>query len=260
MFTAFSTNLSKPINIDDVTDLNDTFVCLNKKCSAEFHIKSLNGEKKNHFCRYHRTQHVAGCPYDFNHNNYIDDEMLIKSSVMDIYNHARKPVLSSKNSSSKVTVNQGNIRNKSYINTTKQLLRYCLVNQIDKLYDDKTAVGDIILDNRNLLTNENYKGISGLRLVVGETVRYIQNDFSFQIKVSTVTQTGREVYLTANVYMPMVQYKKIRDYLMDTFGNIKGHQIAVLGIWKTEKRYNISCNVTEQTNIVYKFANETKKK
>lgn len=92
MFYAISKKYNDVVCASNVTDLNDTFLCLNSQCKAEYFIKGINSERKAHFCHKHSTPHIQGCPYDMGLTKYLNNDDIVKSSLQDIYAHIRKPI------------------------------------------------------------------------------------------------------------------------------------------------------------------------
>lgn len=256
MFDAFSRKLNKPINISEVTDLNDTFCCLNQNCDAEYYVRGLNSERAAHFVRKRSTPHVLGCIYGFSSNTYADVENIIKSDLIDIYNGSKNI----KSSTFKIATNSNSNLNGNqqikYIKTPKELLSFCINNSLGTKYNDKLAVNDIVIDSRNILNNANFEGVNGLHLVIGNTLRYDSQKNVIVIRTASITKNKRNIFLTSTVHLSDKQLKEINNYLFDTFSSFANHPIAVLGQWQISRKYNIECEVTRPQNIIYKFANK----
>jgi len=125
------------------------------------------------------------------------------------------------------------------------------------------TVDDIVLDSRNLLKNQRFKGIQGLRLLIGTTFQYIDLGNSYEIcfKVSTITGSGKEINLNAKVYVSKKQGKEISSYILTTFkAKFSGHSIAVLGDWVKTKDYEVTYTAKNYLHVIYKFAQEKNKK
>jgi hypothetical protein len=258
MYSAYSIKNNKIMNIHEVTDLNDTFTCPNEQCSAEYFIKAICSEKAAHFCHNYHKPHIPGCIYAVDKKDYQDNNNMIKSELIDIYEHERnvirKPAKSPKN---KVTKKSTNL---IYINSTKALLSYCLSNDVNTIYDEKKqiAIKDFFVDARTVCNNSNFEGVNGLKFLVGNTTKYNNDLNSICFNVSTITSRGKKINLHATVILSSSQFFEIKKYIFNTFKKFSGHSIAVLGIWEITEKYNVLCSVNEPTNVVYKFTDEIK--
>lgn len=254
MFYAYSKKLNKTVYSEDVTDLNDTFLCLNPNCNAEYIIKGINSERKAHFCHKHSKPHIIGCEVIDDLSKYIDDDSIVKSSLSNIYNHKRTLHKNTTNTNSNIHTGKIN-KKRTYIETTKALYYYCIANSLDTLFEDGLTINDIVVDSRNICNNANFEGVTGLRLIIGYTTRFYVNDYSISIKTSTTTKHGKNVSLNCKICLPNEQFYQIKKYLFDTFNSFSGHAIAILAEWTIDEKYYVSCKVDEPTNVVYKFAN-----
>ena len=121
MFEAYSIKKRRSIKIDDAVDLADTFKCLNSTCNAEFYVKGLNsGVVSKHFARKKTTPHIKGCPYILFNNNYVDNTDMVKSDLLDIYDHTEKKRIDQ--NASTFTNDQASPKSITRITTPKQLL------------------------------------------------------------------------------------------------------------------------------------------
>lgn len=254
MFEAYSCKLKKSVTTTEVTDLHDTFKCLNPECNAEYTLRSINGKKSAYFGRKPSTPHVKNCPYDIEANRYIDSEDMVKSDIYKIYNHEKSISQTAEHIKSQ-TSNKA-IKSIKRISTPKQLLNYCISNRLNTVYTNNVTVGDIILDSRNILQNNNYKGISGLKLLLGKTIRFNQSENAVYFDVSSVAKNQQRYYLTATVYLNPYQFDEIVNYILNTFKLFANHQIAVLGEWEIKEIYKVQCVVNNPSNVIYKFAHE----
>lgn len=237
-----------------MTDLNDIFLCLNPQCEAEYYIKGINSERKVHFCHKHNKPHIKGCPYDMGLTKYLDDDNIVKSSLQDIYSHIRRTAKNISSVHCDYSV-QGAFR-KTYINTTKDLFYFCISNPLNTIYESEVTINDIIVDKRNICDSANFKGFHGLRLVVGDTIKYDLTQKYIRLRTSTITKNGKTIHFDSIVHMEYNQIHEIIRYILDTFNNtFSGHTLAVLGEWTNPEKYLVECIVKEPTNIVYKFAN-----
>lgn len=252
MFEAYSQSKQKPMNVKYEFNLNEEFSCLNSNCTAKFKIKSTSGKKAKHFARLKSTPHIQGCPYEKGYNKYLENDDIQKSAIEDIFEDEKNPnepiILSQKLSPSK---NMGK-RDLIYIRTPKQLLKYCIANDLKTEYQDGITVNDIILDNRNLLDNGNLKGVTGIRMILAETINY-KSPNSLFLKLWTKTKKGDELTLHINVMIEPFILKSTILYMLDTYGDFGKHNIAIFGDWKIDNEYHISCNLKDRKHIIYKF-------
>lgn len=254
MFYAYSNKYNMSFYAGDVTDLSDTFKCLNPECSAEYFLKAINSKRSTHFCKKISTDHIKGCIYETEKKDYIEKEnTIIKSDIIDIYSSERPnlkttyPVTKHPSCSSK--------EKSIYIRTPKQLLYFCISNPLSTIYKDKITVNDIVVDERNLNIDAKFRGFSGLKLLIGNTVKYNEVDKSILLKVAQTTKNKKEIFLSATIFFSEEQFLEVKKYILDTYPKFSGHQIAVLEEWHIDADYNIHCNVTSSRNVIYRFAN-----
>lgn len=257
MFYAYSIKQQDTVAAKNVTDLKETFRCLNKECDAEMFLKSSNGKRQPHFCAKPSKPHILGCIYGAIKSSYSDNDF-IKMSPDNIF-RGRSLSKQERNTVVHKTSRQhnGGSSSKKYIRTPISLLYFCLSHSLDYEYQNGLTVNDIILNETNLCDNANFEGIKGLRFVIGKTIRYdlIQN--KIVIEIEKTTDHNHRVYLQADVFLSLTQLNEIKEYLLKTFDNrFKGHTIAVLGDWETDHKYHISCRVQSPKNVVYIFAHD----
>lgn len=259
MFYAYSKKNNDSIHINDVTDFSDTFKCLNENCNAEFTACAINSDRRSaYFMRRKSTPHIKGCVYDLDSNRYVDRGDIIKSNIEDIYmgSTSKRTTSSKKTLSVKGKNNSSFSSSQIYVRTPKQLLQYCISNDLQTNYTSDLTIGDIFLDERNISQNANFKGVTGVRMILGKTIRYDLMNSYFEMSVSSTTKNGIRLLLTARIYLDNDQLIEIKKYILNTFDNkFANHQIAVLGDWQITKKYNIKCNIESflSSNIVYKF-------
>lgn len=251
MFDAFSVTKNLIVNVKDEYNLNEVFECPNPNCGAKFKIKSANGKKAKHFARLQSTSHILGCPYKLKNEMNAQDENLIKIPILDIYMDTKLP-----NEKKTKTRKKYNLRSDEtspkFVRTPLQLLSLCINSNLDDPYSENLKIGDIILDNRNLLTDANFKGICGLRLVLAETVRF-EKPNTLYLKLWTKTRNNKTPTLNIKVLMQQHILEKLINHILETHGTFGGHSVAVFGKWSIEKPYNITCKVKNEKHILYKF-------
>lgn len=251
---AYSDKTKCAVCADDIRDLSETFSCLNPMCSAKFKVKGINSNVKTHFCRIRSSYHSPNCPFAMCSDKYVENDNILKSDVLSIMNHTStsnrsKPYTDHENPFNTITDENSKI----YIRTPKQLLNYCISNKLSTIYSGDIKVDDIILDKRNIIENKNFEGVSGLRLVLGNLVQYDLSQCMFQFRVTHITNTGKNIYLTANVFTQIDQLNELINYVIKTYKKFKGHPIAVLGDWVVQRKYVIKTTVSNPKNIVYRF-------
>lgn len=257
MFYAYSIKQQKVVCAQSITDLNDTFMCLNDKCNAELSLKSINGKRKAHFCAKPSKPHVHGCIYGTSVSEYSGNDF-VKVPLNNIY-HRRSPLPNNKTNDGYKPANQrsDNLPNQKYIRTPISLLNFCMAHHLEDEYLDGLTVNDIILSNSNLCYNANFEGIKGLRLVIGNTYKYDPENKMIVMKVTTTTSRDKHICLRADILLSPKQFSEINEYLFNIFGKqFKGHSIAVLEEWKTVDKYHISCRVQSPKNVIYKFVHD----
>jgi len=258
MFDAYSIKNQKEISINDVVDFNDTFKCLNKNCNAIFIAKAINSKKAPHFARKPSTPHIDGCPYILDDSKYSDSQLVIKSPLDDIY-------LKNKTIAKQINSIPSSHEDKDKlirINTAKQLLKFCISNSLTTTYINSVTVDEIILDARNIFTNGRFRGVDGLRLILGTTEKYQQfnNHYIIYFDVISVNKNNKKVVLHAQTKVSEQQGKQIVKFINSTYNNkFKGHLIAVFEKWIKVKDFNIQATVQNESNIIYKFTSDAQK-
>lgn len=250
MRVAYSFKLGHNVNINEVVDTGEIFGCLNRACTAHYKVRAINSNVNTHFGRLPSTKHIKGCVYNFNCQEFLNNSDMIKFDLTSIFQGVK---LSRQNVQRSVDSNTSHAT-KKYIRTPKQLLYYCLANSIETQYTDKLAVNDIILDNRNLLYNGNFQGIEGLRLLLGQTVKYDRKSLSISLRVTDITVNNKCVALNAEIRLSKEQFDEILKFIFGSYDGFGGHYIAVLGMWSKTSKYNIETIVENPKNIIYKFA------
>ena len=260
MFEAYSKELGKIVNANDVYNFKEIFFCPNPNCHAKFKIKSINGKRAKHFAKTMNSTHIKNCPFSLhlNKKDYIESENLIKSDLLSFFQENNKFDLKNDSLNASIRSESNKEFRRRYIKTPKQLLYYCLVNNLNTKYLSKMTVDDIILDSRNLKKYGRYYGIEGIRLLYGviEKTFYKNDCAEIIVKISTPKKSGGEVSLHAHVETSRKQLTEIRNYILETFNeNDNGKKIAVLGNWQKTVPYNIKCSVKNASHIIYKFIN-----
>ena len=250
MFDAYSFSIDDIVNISEVQNPNESYGCPNRNCSALFLPKALNSNIAAHFCRCKNTPHTMGCFYALESSKYHDTKLMDKYSLIDILN-------SCNNSTNRNRLNKNaekEQRKTNNIHTPKQLLAFCVSNSIDTVYMDKMTVGDIIIDSRNIKQNALFYGVSGIRILLGTTIRFDFCDSKIIFKITAPTKNKNNVILTAEVYADKQIINIVVKYILDKYENkFKDHQIAVMGDWKKPKEYHMQTTITNANQIIYRF-------
>lgn len=254
MFEAYSPSKKCVVNVSGEFNLKEVFCCPNPQCNAQFRIKSATGKRAKHFAKLINSQHIQDCPYEQSKSNYLDSPNLIKYSLEDIFNDCKNPNTKHTNTEfQKHKSDSKNNSNRKFIRTPKQLYSFCISNNLDTPYCEGLTVGDIILDNRNLLQNKNYEGITGCRLIVAQTVRYDTDTKTVNLTLNQRTENNKTINLNLSVKMQDEMLAQLRNYMFDTYKNFHGHYIVVFGNWKIDEKYHISCTIENKKHLMFKF-------
>lgn len=249
MFTAFSKSKNDEVSVENEYDLSEVFLCPNPKCSAKFKIKSAHGKKAKHFAKTKDSIHIDKCLYDFGNNSFCNDDNLVKYQLDEIFNQTKK--IKKNNTSSNTKKNENNESSTRYIRTAKQLLLFCIANNLEHEYLNGNTVNDIMVDCRNVNKSKKYEGVSGILMLLGETYKYNEKEHYFIFSINS--RSNPKIHLNCKVYMERPVFYETKKYLFDTYGNIKGHSIAVLGNWEIDSKYNISCTLKNKKQLILKF-------
>lgn len=251
MFEAYSQSKQRIVNVKNEYDLNEIFLCPNPKCGAELKIRSVNGKVKKHFGRLKSTPHCQGCPYDHSLQSYVNNENITKYSIESIFNGTtkQKEHCAGKEKSGREDLPD---TGRTLIRTPKQLYYFCVNNSLDTPYRDGLTVGDIVLDSRNLQMNANYRGVSGIRLVIAETILYDEMQKFIKFKIHQRTSNNRFRKITITVFLEASVLKEVIDYVLSTHGKFSGFFVAILGNWEIDETYHISCKLQRKGHMIYK--------
>ena len=251
MFVAYSEKLRDNVNVHDVFDLNEVFCCPNPRCSARYKIKSATGKKVKHFARLRSTPHIKGCFCEDGDSRYVQPDLQSRKPVEGIFedflnpnNRGHKSVAEHKTYEAKENILR--------ISTPKKLLKFCLMNPVHTEYMPGVKVDDIIVDNRNLFKDARFEGVTGLRILVGETVERFHSD-ALELRVTAVSRNGKSVYLHALAKMDGELLQYVRKHIIKTHGSIADHPIAIFGRWTIDRKYHISCNVSDRKHVIIRF-------
>jgi len=250
MFTAFSKSKNEEVSIKNEYNLSEEFLCPNPKCSAKFKIKSPNGKKAKHFAKTHDSVHIDKCPYDLGLGAFCNDDNLVKYEINEIFNQINE---TKKNNSSifVTTKSENNESSTKYIRTVKQLVQFCIANELEQEYLSGKTVNDIMVDCRNVNKSKKYEGVTGILILLGETYKYSDKEKCFEFFIKS--RSNSKLHLNCKVYMDTEVLTEIKKYLFDTYGDIKGHPIAIFGDWKIDDKYNVSCILKNKKHLILKF-------
>lgn len=249
MYTAYSNTKKKLVDVEDEFDLFEEFSCPNPQCTARFTIRSVTGKRAKHFAKLPSTDHIKNCPFANDKERYSNPSMIRALSLESIYENMRQ-------------VQRGNPQNGTHgkrrgaaqpqmlvINTPNKLLQYCLRNPLYQKYLPGIRIDDILLCSQNLIKYGRFKGIEGIRMIVGTTVRNWENN-QLKLEIRKTTQTGKNIWLNVLVKSSVEICSNIRKHLATTYGEYPGQALAVFGYWSIDKPYNISCTVDCKSHII----------
>ena len=250
MFEAYSDKQGKIVDISQAWDIKELYHCPNPHCSALFRIRCATGDRAKHFCRSKETPHSPGCTYEFGSKEYIDSGAFIKSDLETIFSRGTPKGGHSFGAKRVSTFSDVSSRTQ-YISTPRQLLTYCVSNQLSTEYLPGIKVDDIILDNRNLACKRRYEGITGLRLLVAKYDKPFGPDM-IQLRLTASRKYRGDVFIKAWIRMPTEHFLEIKKHIDDTYvkKGISNPTIAVLGKWKIEDKYLISCYSEDLKHII----------
>lgn len=250
MFVAYSKVLHRDVNVNEMFDLNEIFCCSNRNCSARLVIRGSTGKRAKHFLTLSSAAHIEGCEYENLDGRYQRPELQKRSSIEDIFNDLRDPSRQPGTPKKKATSSGGSgiLR----INSPRKLRDFCRYNTLETEYMSGITVNDIILDERNVIRDRNYEGISGLRMLVGETYKF--DDKGIYLVTKAPSQDGKVKYLNTIVMMDRGLLQDVKKYILDTQNNkFKGYRLSVFGYWRKDKMYWSSCEVTNQEHVILKW-------
>lgn len=252
MFEAYSTREKKIVNVKDQYDAKEIFICPDPDCNGELKLKSIDGKKAKHFsCMPGLKKHSPECPYSIS-RDYTDEDHLVMYPLQSIMESAQNPNEKPTATEKSVIVNT-KPRSTFYIRTPKQLLNFCLTQDLSTEYCDGQTINDIVVDHRNV-GNGLYKGFNGARLVIGKTILFQADRINGDFILFQVRSHHSNRWLKAKVYVSAQLKEKISKYYRETYDNkFGGNNIAVLGDWKIDEKYNISCRVTHDRNVIMRF-------
>ncbi len=259
MFYAYSFRNNDTICADKATDTTELFGCLNEDCDARFKVKGINSDKATHFAKTRDTEHIPGCPFMYSTSEHCDNGDIIKSDILTIFNG--KEI---RRDNPRGAVNGQNLpsgKKQKHIRTPKGLLNYCISNRLDTIYIGDITVNDIIIDVRNIDDNENYKGVEGVRLLLGQTLKYKSEENLLTMLIKKRDDTDNSHCLTVDIYMTQEQLSEINRYIFNrnrenNRNRYAGHPIAVLGQWEKVSDGNVKTTIRRNKNVIYKFATE----
>jgi hypothetical protein len=255
MKQAYSNSKKKIVSINTEYNLNEVFCCPFSNCEAELKIKSAAGVKAKHFSRYSGSkQHMIGCPYS-TFKSLADTTYDLQSFNLDnIFNLQEKGQSNNTTQNNKQQEHDVKDKTLTTITTPLKLLQYCLSNSMDTVLPNKETISDICVDSRNIGLSKYAKGFTGRKLIIGSTLKYdIIPEPYILLKIEKKFESGKSLFISAKVYLPIDLLQEINQYVFETFGEkYKGYGIAVLGDWNIDKDHEISCRLKSKKHIMFK--------
>ena len=250
MFDAYSFSLNDVISISQVKNANEQFGCLNRECNARFIPKALNSNISKHFCRLPTAPHTDGCPYVMESSRYHSTKILDKYTLEDILNLNNNANYNNRNNDNR----RKELRETENVHTPRQLLIYCISNSINTIYIDDITVGDIIIDSRNIKRNALFRGVNGIRILLGTTVKFDVINRTIIFSIMSTTKDNKAVTLTATIKSNLKIFDLVVGYYLKRYNNrFKGHQIAVMGDWVADKKYHMITTIKNPKQIIFNF-------
>ena len=178
----------------------------------------------------------------------------------DLYFYWHKRLNNNANNQNHNNDNKSNHRNDSKatenVHTPRQLLIYCISNSLDTIYLDDITVGDIIIDSRNIKQNAMFRGVNGIRVLLGTTVKFDVSNKAITFYVTSPTKENKLVTLTATVKLDQKIFDLVVGYYLNRYNKkFKGHQIAVMGNWIKTAEYHMETSVNNLKQIVFRLNN-----
>lgn len=227
-------------------DAKATYKC--PYCGIDLKLKSFDGKVSPYFGRNRESQkHSFDCPYAISYTNIENSDRVIKESLEDILMGARK----SRNVPVKTFSHEHPSKPEYlYVRTPKQLYNFCQSNSCETPYRDNLLVDDILLSRRNIRKYSN--GITGLRLVVGTTYRFVKdiekNIYKFECGIRKPTGFFR-FWVFFSTGEEMKPYKD--RVFAEQPDNFSGYPIAVLGNWENPEPGLITTHLIRIGNIFF---------
>lgn len=253
MFDAYSEVTGTIVNVKDAFNLKEVFRCPNPLCTAKFTIHSANGKRAKHFSRLPSTSHTTNCPFANGNEKYLRDDGIVKCSIDTIFYGKIRPELEATTTGR--ICNNGNDSESNkivFVRTPSQLLNFCMTNPLTREYLSGKTVDDIILDSRNLVSQGRFRGVSGLRFIVGTTLGSKSRDTMY-IRVQALSKHKKNVTLYAAAKMENAMLLELQRYLINTYGSCVGQKVAILGDWSVDREYWVSCVVQNKKHIIFNF-------
>jgi hypothetical protein len=258
MFSAFSRKLNRNVSVNEVYDLDEIFTCTNPRCGATFKIRSPEGKRLKHFYHYKgAVPHVENCFCDIYSSSRYHISKVEISSIEEIFENS---ITNEDNNSRKLIENQKaypkdlDENSKVFVRTPKQLLKFCLSNTLDTVYHEDKTINDIFVDGSNVHLDRKYEGVQGIRLIVGETIRYDKKQSCIFLQVVQKGDYKVLKCLKVQIVLPQKLLEECRKYITSTLKNnkFKGYQLAILADWTIKDKYNIKAEIRDKKHLIYK--------
>lgn len=249
MYTAYSNTKKKLVDVEDEYDLFEEFSCPNPGCPARFTIRSVTGQRAKHFAKLPSTDHVKDCPFASDKERYSNPSMVRALSLETIYENMRQVQNTSPQNGTSGRKHEAAQPKMLVINTPNKLLQYCLRNPFYQEYLPGVKIDDIFLCSENLIKYGRFKGVEGIRLVVGETTQDWGRS-QLRLTVRKTSRNNKNVWLNVSVNTDVGICAAIRNHLTSTYGRKDGQLLAVFGNWEIDRQYNISCTVDCKSHII----------
>ena len=237
----------KIVKASEVMDVNAAYTC--PYCRIPLKLKSVDGKVAPYFSKKISYSHAADCPYAIPYNQLDLSKVADRRPIEEILLSTNQ---SRKNTFSKSVVNQvqNNSSQKYNIRTPKALYSFCQSATLDTLYRDGLTVDDILLSRRNISIGNRVQGITGIRLVVGISLKF-HSKSPYQIEgIVQDSESHKKLYFHV-LFSTRKEMQKVIDRIRTALdGKFYGQPIAVLGKWDISGVGHISTHLTNQKNFI----------
>ena len=235
------------VKASEVVDVNATYAC--PYCRIPLKLKSVDGKVAPYFSKKISYSHAADCPYAIPYNQLDLSKVADRRPIEEILlstNQSREKA-SSKSVVSQVLNNSSQNYN---IRTPKALYSFCQSATLDTLYRDGLTVDDILLSRRNISIGNRAQGITGIRLVVGISLKFDSKN-SYQIEgIVQDNKNHKKLYFHV-FFSTRKEMQKVIDRIRAALdGKFYGQPIAVLGKWDVSEEGHISTHLTNLKNFI----------
>lgn len=238
------------VHANQVYDVNAKYTC--RYCHIPVILKSIDGQVDPYFSRTESSPpHGQDCPYVIKFTQLQSKSHFFKSQLEDILGGARRTFRYKNKSTDEVKPAISSSGGDAvYINTPKQLLNFCQSFPLETQYLGSLTVNDILLSGRNLDSIGSFADISGIRLVIGVSYKFIPHSpYAIEGYITTENRNELKFRVIFNSLDDLnVQKKRIFANLKG--GKFYGHPIAILGRWEYIGGNTVETHIARSGNFL----------